>query len=189
MSVINTSAKEIHCKIIYYGPEGSGKKSSLFYIQSQFKDLKKEFFTLPFKKPVYVLILQIGEVFGLKTFFHIYNLNNESRQDNKKLFTGADGVLFLANSHPQAQQQNIDSFLEMESFLKNEGQDLFKFPLVLQYNKRDLKTALPVKDLRLDLNKYNSLDFKSSVLKKQFIIEPLKQLCKLSLNSLKNAEF
>ena len=188
MSVINTNAKEIHCKILYYGPEKSGKKSSLFYIQSKFKDSKKDFLTLPFPKPVYLLALFIGKVFGFQTFFHVCNLNNESKEGNKSLLAGADGILFVASSDPKDREKNIQSLLELESFLIERGQDPFKLPLVLQYNKRDLKHVLPVKDMRIDLNKYNSRDFESSALKGELVLEPLKHLCKQTLCHLKRAD-
>ena len=185
MSIINTNAKEIHCKILYYGPERSGKKSSLIYIRDRFQEQKRDFFILPFKKEVYCLVLSIGKIFSFQTFFHIYNLNNESKQDNKNLLKGVDGIVFVASSDPEDRQKNINSFLEMETFLKEKGENLFKRPLVLQYNKNDLKNSKSIKDLRMDLNKYNSRDFESSVLRGQFILEPLKHLCKLTLNHLK----
>ena len=189
MSIINTNAKEIHCKILYYGPERSGKKSSIFYIQSKFAEPKREFWVLPFKKKMYCLVLFIGKVFGFQIFFHIYNLNNESKEDNRNLLNGVDGILFVANSDPKDKQQNIVSFSEMERFLSEKGEDIFKLPLVLQYNKRDLKNTMSVKELRIDLNKYNSRDFTSSALEGRVILEPLKHLCKLTLNNLKRADF
>jgi len=182
MSFINTNAKEIHCKILYCGPEQSGKKSSLLYIRDQFEEKQKMFFTLPFKKEICCLILAIGEIFSFRTYFHIYNLNHESVKDNKNLLKGVDGVVFVASSDPKDRQSNIHSFVEMEEFLKERGEDLFKMPLVLQYNKRDIKNPSPVKELRMDLNKYNNKDFESSVLTGQFVLEPLKYLCKLTLN-------
>ena len=185
MSIINTNAKEIHCKILYYGPENSGKKSSLLYIKEQFKKEKRDFFKLPFQKELYGLVLSIGKVFGFQTFFHIYNSNNESRQDNKKLLIGADGIIFVASLDLKDEQKNKDSFLELESFLKDDEKNIFKFPLVLQYNKKDLKNTLSIKQLRIDLNKYNNKDFISSALTGEFVLEPLKYLCKLTLNNLK----
>lgn len=189
MSVINTTAKEIHCKILYYGPEQSGKKSSIRYVKSKVKSPQSQFCTLPLKKEIYCLVLSIGKIFSFQTFFHIYNLNNESKKDNKNLLNGTDGVLFVASSDPKDKQKNINSFLELEGFLNEKQKDIFKTPLVLQYNKRDLKDIMPLKELRVDLNKYNSRDFESSALKGESVVEPLKYLCKLTLNNLKRADF
>ena len=188
MSVINTNAKEIHCKILYCGPERSGKKSSLLYIRDRFEEKKRVFFTLPFKTEIYCLILSIGEIFSFQTYFHIYNLGHESVEDDKNLLKGVDGVVFVASSDPEDRHDNIHSFVEMEEFLKERGENLFKLPLVLQYNKRDIENPRSVKELRMDLNKYNNKDFESSVLTGQFVLEPLKHLCKLTLNNLKRAD-
>ena len=185
MSIINTNAKEIHCKILYYGPEGAGKKSSLLYIKKNFNKNNLSFIKLPLEKEIYALILSIGDVFSFKTYFHIYNINNESKKENKKLLRGVDGIVFVASSKIEDRQKNQESFLEMEELLKNEGKNLFYFPLVLQYNKSDLPALQPLKQLKIDLNKYNNKDFKSSSLTGDFILEPLKYLCKLSLSQLK----
>ena len=187
MSILNVNAKEIHCKILYCGPDGAGKKSSLLYIKDQYKEDQRDFFILPFKKEVYGLTLSIGKIFGFQTFFHVYNLSNESAKDNKNLLRGADGAVFVANSDPNEEQNNRDSFSEMSLALKEARKDIFKWPLVLQYNKRDIKNPQPIKEMRVALNKYNSRDFKSSVLKRQFVLEPLKYVCKLTLSRLKTS--
>ena len=187
MSIVNTNSKEIHCKIIYYGPEGSGKKSSLLYIKNNFKKENLSFIELDFKKTLYALVLSIKDIFSFKTYFHIYNLNNESKKDNEKLLRGVDGIVFVASSKNEDRQKNLDSFLEMEEILKKQGKNLFHFPLVLQYNKSDLSGLQSLKQLKLDLNKYNNKDFKSSSLTGSFVLEPLKHLCKLSIKHLKQS--
>lgn len=189
MSIINTNAKEIHCKILYYGPEQSGKKSSLLYVRDHFKEEKRSFFVLSFKKEVYSLVLSLGKIFSFKTFIHIYNLNNESEESNKTLLRGVDGIVFVASSDSKDRKKNIKSFLQLENFYKERDEDLFKFPLVLQYNKKDLENSIPIRELRMDLNKYNNKDFESSVLQGKLVLEPLKYLCKLVLNNLKTASF
>ena len=185
MSIINTNSKEIHCKILYYGPEGSGKKTSLLYIKKKFNKNNLDFIQLPFKKKMYALILSIGEVFSFKTYFHIYNLNNESKKKNEILIRGTDGIIFVASSKKEDRKKNEDSFLEMEELLSCQGKSLSYFPLVLQYNKSDLSSLQPLKQMKMDLNKYNNKDFKSSSLTGDFILEPLKHLCKISLSQLK----
>ena len=189
MSIINTNSKEIHCKILYYGPDGSGKKSSLLYIKKNFDKNKLNFTQLPFKKEMYALVLFIGEILSFKTYFHIYNLNNESKKENEILLRGTDGIVFVASSKTEDRQKNMDSFFEMEELLSQQGINLFRFPLVLQYNKSDLTHLQTLKQLRLDLNKYNNKDFKSSCLTGNLVLEPLKHLCKLSLNHIKQPHF
>lgn len=189
MSIINTNAKEIHCKILYYGPVKSGKKSSILYIKENFNQEKIEFFSLPLEEEIYCLVLNIGEFVGFQTFFHIYNLNNNVKLSREKSLTGVDGLVFVASREPGARQDNKNSFLEVESFFKEKDESIFHFPLVLQYNKSDLSQTTPVEILKEDLNKYNNEDFQSSVLRGEKVMEPLKYLCKLILNDLKSAKF
>ena len=189
MSIINTNSREIHCKILYCGPKGSGKKTSILYIKNKFNKNKSSFIKLPLKQEIYALILSLEEIFSFKAYFHIYNLNNESKKENEILLRGVDGVVFVASSKNEDRQKNLDSFLEMEETLTRQGKDLFHFPLVLQYNKSDHPHLQPLKQLKMDLNKYNNKDFKSSCLMGSFILEPLKHLCKLSLSQLKQSHF
>ena len=187
MPFIETNAKEIHCKLVYCGPDQTGKKSSILHIKNIFKEKKSELLSLPFKKEVLVLVLSAGKLFDFNVFFHICNLNNVSKESNQILLRGADGIIYMAGSAPEDREKNIQSLQEIEDFLKGRAKGLLKFPFVLQYDKRDLKNALPVKQLRIDLNKYNHKDFESSVPKGQMIIEPLKYVCKLVLSHLKSA--
>lgn len=185
MSVININSKEIHCKILYYGPEGSGKKTSLLYIKNNFNKENLSFTELNLKKKLYVLVLFLGDIFSFKTYFHIYNLTNESKKENERLLRGTDGIVFVASSEKKDRQRNLDSFFEMEDLLRSHGKNLFHFPLVLQYNKSDQPRLQTLKQLKLDLNQYNNKDFKSSSLTGSFILQPLKYLCKLSISQLK----
>ena len=188
MPFIETNAKEIHCKLVYCGSDQMGKKSSILHIKDRFKADKKELLSLPFKKEVLMLVLSAGKLFDFEVFFHIYNLNNESKENNKVLLRGADGIVFIAGSAAKDRPKNIQSFQEIEDFFEGvPGKGLVKFPLVFQYNKRDLENPIPIRHLRIDLNKYNNKDFESSVLRGQMILEPLKHVCKLILNHLKSA--
>ena len=185
MSLINTTAKEMHFKILYCGAPSSGKKSSILKLKELLNDTMISFFTLPFKKKLLCLTLRAGTIWDMSAFFHIYNLSNESLEDDKKLFNGTDGLVFIASSEPQDRQKNKESWLAMESLFDSAGKNPFKTPLVLQYNKNDLAKTLPILELRRDLNKYNSKDFPSSAVTGENIIQPFSYVCKLILNQLK----
>ena len=183
MPIINSTAKEIHCKILYCGHEGVGKKSTLSVIHSQSQNIQKS--SLAFSKEILLLTLPAGEFFSFQTFFHISHLNQESSKDNQQLFRGTDGIVFIASLNPQEREKNLLAFLEMEELLSHNNQNPFKIPLVLQYNKNDLEAQQSLRQMRLDFNKYNSKDFSSSSLKGQGVLEPLKYVCKLVLSGLK----
>ena len=185
MPFINSTSKEIHCKILYCGAKGVGKKSSLSAIHSQSHPKKIEKIPLPFQKDLLLLVLKSGEFFSFQTFFHICHLNHESKQGNQQLFRGADGVVFIASLKPEDREKNLAAFLEMEELLYQNNQDPFKTPLVLQYNKSDAEKTQSLRQMRVDFNKYNSKDFESSSLNDDGVLEPLKHICKLLLSDLK----
>ena len=185
MPIINSTAKEIHCKIIYCGAEGVGKKSTLSCIHSQSQKIEK--IQLAFPKNILLLKLQAGEFFSFQIFFHISHLNQESKQDNQQLFRGTDGIVFIASLNPEERTKNLVAFLEMEELLSHNNQNPFKIPLVLQYNKNDLEAQQSLRQMRVDFNKYNSKDFQSSSLKAIGVLEPLKHVCKLVLSDLKQS--
>ena len=183
MAVLNINAKELHLKILYCGAEGVGKKSSLQSIHSLCESQKSKWIHFPFEKPLYGLVIHVGLVLKLQTYFHIYHLNNQSKKENEILSRGTDGWLFIASLKPQDKIKNQGAFLEMEELILKQGKNLFKIPLVLQYHKADLKKRTSLNQMRLDLNKYNSKDFLSSHLKTQSVLLPLKHLLKTSLLS------
>ena len=85
------------------------------------------------------LVLNIGEFVGFQTFFHIYNLNPQTKLSREKSLEGVDGLVFVANRDTRAGLDNKKALQELEGFLKKKERVLFHFPMVLQYNKSDLK--------------------------------------------------
>jgi len=181
MAVLNTNAKELHIKILYCGAEGAGKKSSLNAIRSFCISQNSKWLRFPFEKPLYGLVINVGMVLKLQTYFHIYHLNHQSKKDNEVLSRGADGFLFIASLDPKDSNKNQIAFDEMEELILKQGKDLLKVPLVLQYHKKDLQRKTSVNQMRLDFNKYNSKDFESDLSSGLSVLKPLKHLLKLSL--------
>ena len=183
MSILNSNAKELHIKILYCGAEGVGKKSSLLSIQSFCESNKSKWLEFPFEKTLYGLVIHLGLVLKLQTYFHIYHLNNQSKKDNEVLSRGVDGFLFLASLDPKDKEKNQTAFLEMEKLISKQGKALSKVPLVLQYNKSDLSEQISLNEMRLNFSKYNSKDFVSSSLEASTTLQPLKHLFRLCLLS------
>ncbi len=188
MSIINSQAKEMHCKILYFGPEGSGKTSALHLIKSRSEESKVSYFPLPLSPAVEALVISMGKILGFETFFHVYSSPAGPLEEQACLARGSDGIVFVADSLPEAMEKNQKSLSDLQILLKSQEEDIFQIPMALQYNKRDLKEALPVKLLRARLNLYNCRDFESSVLAGRGVMEPLKHVCKSVLAVLKSGE-
>lgn len=190
MSFVNSILKELHFKVIYYGPKNSGKRSALNYIASH-SDPKKIFFTdlKAGEKDIKLLTLDMGTVLGFKTFFYILNLPVSDCDDKIQSFLrGTDGLVFMADSHPKAEEENKKFLQYLHKNLKKHSKDIYKIPFVLQYNKRDLTPKISIETLRAGLNKYNSRDFESSLVKGNGFMEPFKYICRSILMVLKSGE-
>jgi hypothetical protein len=104
------------------------------------------------------------------------------------VLTGADGVVFVADSSPEKRQENIDSLKNLEENLAEHGVDIRTVPLVLQYNKRDLPVVMPVEEMSRDLNRFGAVVCEAVAFKGEGVLPTLKQLAKLVLEGL-NKEY
>lgn len=195
MSFINYNAKEIHCKIVYYGPSLGGKTTNLqwVYHKTQSPD-KSELTSLPgdVERTLFFDFypLHVGEIRGFQTRFHLYTVPGQVVFDNsrKLILKGLDGVIFVADSQPERMEENLQAMENLKSNLDKQGYDIRDIPLVLQYNKRDLPNALSVAELRSALNKYNSLDFEGTASEGKGVFESLRTVSKSIINVLKGGD-
>lgn len=195
MSFINYNAKEIHCKIVYYGPSLGGKTTNLQWVyQMTAAPDKSELFSLPgdVERTLFFdfLPLNVGDIRGFKTRFHLYTVPGQVVYDasRKLILKGLDGVIFVADSQAERMEENIQSMDNLKKNLDQQGYAINDIPLVLQYNKRDLPNAVSVGELRSTLNKYNSLDFEGTAFEGKGVFESLRTVSKAIINVLKGGD-
>ena len=192
MSFINYNVKEIHCKVVYYGPSLGGKTTNVQWIYEKTSGNEKtDLMTIKneLDRTVFFdfLPLSLGEIRGFKTRFHLYSVPGQVVYDaNRKLvIKGLDGVVFVADSQRDRMEENLQSLKNLETNLKQQGYDINSIPIVFQYNKRDLPDIAPVSELRTELNKTNSYDFEAVAVKGIGVFETLKSITKSIVNILK----
>jgi mutual gliding-motility protein MglA len=195
MSFINYNAKEIHCKIVYYGPSLSGKTTNLQWVYNKsIADEKSDLVELPtdVERTLFFdfLPMEIGEIRGFKTRFHLYTVPGQVVYDasRKLILKGLDGIIFVADSQAERMEENIQSLNNLEKNLEQQGYDIRNIPLAIQYNKRDLPNALPISELRSALNKYNAPDFEGSAREGKGVFEALKTTSKAIISTLKGGD-
>lgn len=154
MSFINYSTREINCKIVYYGPGLCGKTTNLQYIYEKTNPAAKgKLISLATETDRTLffdfLPLDVGTVRGFKTRFHLYTVPGQVFYDasRKLILKGVDGVIFVADSQEPRMDANIESLENLEQNLLEHGFDLKFIPYVLQLNKRDLPTAVPLEEM------------------------------------------
>ncbi len=158
MTFINYVAREINCKIVYYGPGLGGKTTNLQYVyQITSAENKGKLVSLATETERTLffdfLPIDLGQIRGFRTRFHLYTVPGQVFYDSsrKLILKGADGVVFVADSQEERMDANLESLANLAQNLKEHGFDLEKIPYVLQLNKRDLPSAMPMEDLKQQL--------------------------------------
>ncbi|MBI5561873.1 MAG: GTPase domain-containing protein [Deltaproteobacteria bacterium] len=192
MSFINYSAREINCKIVYYGPGLCGKTTNLQLIYKKTRpESKGKMITLATETERTLffdfLPIALGDIKGFKTRFHLYTVPGQIFYDasRKLILKGVDGIVFVADSQVERMDANIESFDNMKTNLEEQGYKLDQIPYVIQYNKRDLADVLPVPELKKVLNTNGVPDFEAVAYDGTGVFETLKAVVKLVLIELK----
>lgn len=161
MAYINYQDKELAFKIVYYGPGMSGKTTNLLQIHQVLDpDKKGQMITLNTAEERTLffdfLPLELGQIGQFTLRFNMYTVPGQVYYEacRRLILEGADGVVFVADSEPSRLDENLESFRMLQDNLRSYGQDWTLYPIVLQYNKRDLPSLLPVGSIeeRLGLN-------------------------------------
>jgi signal recognition particle receptor subunit beta len=192
MSFINYLSREINCKIVYYGPGLCGKTTNLQYIYNRTNpDAKGKMISLATETERTLffdfLPLEIGEIRGFKTRFHLYTVPGQVFYDasRKLILKGVDGVVFVADSQMLRAEANTESMDNLRTNLAEQGYNLDTLPYVIQYNKRDMPNVSPVEELRYMLNTGHVPDFNAVATTGEGVFETLKSVAKLVLTELK----
>lgn len=159
MTFINYAAKEINCKIVYYGPGLGGKTTNLQHIYNKTApDRRGKMISLATEADRTLffdfLPLDLGTIRGFTTRFHLYTVPGQVFYDasRKLILKGVDGVVFVADSQVDRMEANIESIRNLELNLQEHGFDLKTMPYALQFNKRDLPSIMPVDEMYKMLN-------------------------------------
>ncbi len=192
MSFINHNAKEIHCKIVYYGPSLGGKTTNLQWVYQKTEAEQKGQLVVKntdVERTLFFdfLPLNLGEIRQFKTRFHLYTVPGQVVYDASRrlILKGLDGVIFVADSQAERMEENLQALKNLEKNLELQGYDIREIPLVVQYNKRDLPNAASMAELRSQLNPYNAPDFEASAWQGRGVMESLKTVSKSIINVLK----
>jgi signal recognition particle receptor subunit beta len=169
MSFINYAAREINVKIVFYGPGLCGKTTNLQYIYEKSSPQQKgKLISLATETDRTLffdfLPLDLGAVRGFKTRFHLYTVPGQVFYDasRKLILKGVDGVVFVADSQEARMDAN------------------------LQFNKRDLPSAMLVDDMYRLLNFKGEPTFEAVATKGIGVFETLKAVAKQVLYELRS---
>lgn len=138
-------------KIVYFGPGMSGKTTNLLYIhRTLMEKYRGEMLVLDTEDERTLFFdffpVSLGTVQGFSLKFHLYTIPGQVfyEASRKIILEGADGVVFVADSAPDKLDDNLDMYKRMLDNLTSFGVDTDGYPIVLQYNKRDIEEILPL---------------------------------------------
>lgn len=188
MALINHRAREIHFKIVYYGPSLGGKTTNLRMLHERLPaerrgnmlsiatDHERTLFFdfLPFA---------LGQIQGYTTRIHLYTTPGQAyyRLSRRAVLQGLDGLVFVADSHPARESANLESLEDLHEHLGAIGMtsaQRAKLAWVFQYNKRDLPAAMPMERMRKALNRSAALEFEAVASEGRGVSETLRAICK-----------
>jgi mutual gliding-motility protein MglA len=191
MSMINYASREINCKLVYYGPGLGGKTTNLEYVYEKVNpDTRGKLISLATEQERTLffdfLPVDLGSIRGFKTRFHLYTVPGQVyyNASRRLILKGVDGLVFVADSQAERMDANIAALENLYENLSEYGYDFERMPIVLQWNKRDLDSALPVEELRRQLNPMGLQEHEAVAVTGTGVFDTLRTVSKLVLKSL-----
>lgn len=177
-------------KLVYYGPGLGGKTTNLEHIHQQTRpDRRGKLISLmtESERTLFfdLLPLELGSFKGYRVRLHLCTVPGQIALDTTRqlVLRHVDGVVFVSDSQPGRGGDNAESFRNLETNLRLQGDDVARMPLVLQFNKRDLPGARPVEELREELAVGRSVpEVEASAVRGVGVFETLKAITKAALH-------
>jgi signal recognition particle receptor subunit beta len=192
VSVINYANRVIDFKIVYYGPGMAGKTANLQYIHRCLPSANRgNMISLATgdDRTIYFDFLPVSAltVRGFQTRFQLYTVPGQVQYNatRRLVLRGADGLVFVADSQFERLRENVESFRNLETNLREYESTLDEIPYVLQYNKRDLPNLAPLAYLEFVLNQRASRVpfFEASAIDGKGVFDTLNTVSRMALAS------
>jgi len=184
--LIHYAAREIHAKIVYCGPGLGGKTTNLAAIHGRLPEHARGRMlsiatdgdrTLFFD----FLPVDLGLVRGFRVRFHLYTVPGQTfyAASRRVILRGVDGVVLVVDSQAHRLEENLASVADLRQNLARErAEGAEQLPLVVQWNKRDLPSALPIEFLRRELDLEGLPSFEAVAIQGLGVSDTLKACCR-----------
>ncbi len=191
MALINHRAREIHFKVVYYGPGLGGKTTNLRFLHDRLPPERRGrliSIATDHERTLFFdfLPIELGTINGLLTRFHLDTVPGQQyyQRSRRAVLQGVDALVFVADSHPARETQNRESLADLRANLTALGvtpEQMARMPWVVQYNKRDLPVTIPLERMRAALNPGGAPEFEAVASQGRGVNETLKAACKAVL--------
>lgn len=186
MATVNSLAREIVFKIVYYGPGLGGKTTTLQHLHATAKpEHRGRLVSLatPGDRTLYFDFLPIllPKMRGMGVRLQLYTVPGQVYYDatRKLVLQGADGLVFVADSQPSRMDANLESLQNLHDNLREQGLELSRVPHLFQHNKRDLDDTTPLAELDRALNRNGAPSLGTSAALGDGVYEGLETIARL----------
>ncbi|MCL7968291.1 MAG: gliding-motility protein MglA [marine benthic group bacterium] len=176
------TSEEIDCRIVYVGPSGGGKSTTVRAVHERLETGTRSALLAPARADggtplTDLLTVDLGMLAGRNLRLQLLTAPGEIRRAavRGRVLSGADGLIFVADSAPDRLEANKDALAAIRLTVRELGHSEIP-PMVFQYNKRDLPGAVPEEELERVLNPTGQPAFSSVAYRREGVIEPLTAL-------------
>jgi signal recognition particle receptor subunit beta len=188
MALVNHTTREINAKIVYYGPGLSGKTTNIHFIYHRISPSQRgKLISLATETDRTLffdfLPIELGTIKGYRVRFHLYTVPGQVfyNATRKLVLKGADGVIFVADSQRFMLNANLESLANLTENFSDMGIELSDFPVVIQYNKRDLPDVMTTDELNAELNPRNIPCYETVAMNGDGVLKTFAAISKLVL--------
>tara|TARA_B100001750_G_scaffold176568_1_gene144823 strand:- start:1948 stop:2661 length:714 start_codon:yes stop_codon:yes gene_type:complete len=187
--MVNHAARELHLKVVYYGPGLGGKTTNLEYIHAKTRPERRGkliSLTTESERTLFfdLLPMDLGKYRGYDVRIHLCTVPGQIALDEtrKLVLRHVDGIVFVVDSQKGRLDQNVESIRNLYDNLRLQGDDPDRMPLVVQYNKRDLPDVHPVAELAEALGvPAEVVQIEASAVKGRGVLDTLRSITKACL--------
>jgi len=194
MAILHEATKEVICKVVYHGAGMCGKTTSLMYLNHHLPPSQRgKFISLetPTERTLYFDFLPvITEARGYKFRYLCFTTPGQDYYEasRKLVLKGLDGLVYVVDSQRERMNENLTALNLLEKSLTEMGQRPDLLPMVIQYNKRDLPSAIPLDEAEKRFNAKHLLSFPAVARTGQGVYETFLTIAKMALTKLTSAD-
>jgi signal recognition particle receptor subunit beta len=190
MASVNPHTRELVFKLVFYGPGLGGKTTTLQYIHAATKAEhrgKMVSLATPTDRTLYFdfLPIRLPRVRGMAVRLQLFTVPGQVyyAATRKLVLSGADGVVFVADSQAGRSDTNQEALDDLHDNLTEHNRTLDEVPHTFHWNKRDLADLVPVADLERRFNKLSAPSLGTVATKGEGVFEGLERITRLVLKS------
>jgi signal recognition particle receptor subunit beta len=192
MAKVSGGGAEVNARIVYWGIEGAGKRTSLEGVYRKLRpDHRGEMRDVPTRfdpSVTYtVLPIELGDVGGQRTRIELVAVPGapEHAPTRKQLLDQVDGIVFVVDCRRERAEENLTSLEELAKALEDYARSIDQIPLVVQYNKRDLSDAFGAEELHRRLGLAGATVFEAVATEGTGLLQALSTISKKVIRALR----